>query len=108
MQKLRSILKRDTRVAKAICVLFPWTSSKSGALDRQGSRGQSVPNKTYSKILNNQSGQVIVEWVLLLFVAIMAATLISKGLVSRNQESPGVITGAWANINKSIGADIIE
>lgn len=59
-------------------------------------------------VLNNQSGQVVVEYILLLTVGIGIAVLLSNQLVSRNADSPGIITGAWARINNTIGEDIID
>jgi hypothetical protein len=56
----------------------------------------------------NQSGQVIVEYILLLIIAVAAATLITKRLVGRNPDNPGVITTAWSRMNDTIGSDIAD
>lgn len=52
-----------------------------------------------------QSGQIVVEYVLLLLVAVGVATLITKLLVSRNPEDPGVVTGAWSRVINAVGKD---
>lgn len=70
----------------------------------QGLRSQ---NETVS-ILNNQSGQIVLEYILLLVISVGLAMAISKGLVGRNAESPGVITGAWSNVVSAIGNDVID
>lgn len=55
-----------------------------------------------------QRGQIVLEYILLLVISVGVATLLTKSLVSRNPASPGILTGAWNNINTVIGNDIID
>ena len=52
-----------------------------------------------------QSGQIIVEYLLLLLVAVAVAALLVNGLVSRNPDSPGIIIKKWQQILQVIGSD---
>lgn len=54
----------------------------------------------------NQRGQVIVEYVLLLVIAVSLAALLVSRLVSRNPESPGVLVVKWHSILKVVGDDM--
>ncbi len=56
--------------------------------------------------LNKQSGQIIVEYVLLLVVIVGIAALIVKGVASRNQDEPGFLIQAWDNLIQTIGNDL--
>lgn len=59
-----------------------------------------------TKSLKNRSGQVVVEYVLLLVIAVAVAALITKELVRRDPESPGVLIKKWDSILKEIGNDL--
>ena len=67
------------------------------------SAGQSGPRGTR---LASQSGQIVIEYVLLLLVACGIAALIAQLLVSRNPDNPGVLTAAWNDVNVAIGKDL--
>jgi len=54
---------------------------------------------------NNKRGQIIVEYILLLVVAVSVAILITNRLVSRNPNSPGIMVGKWRAIIQEIGKD---
>lgn len=54
---------------------------------------------------NSNSGQIIVEYVLMLVVAVSIAALITRVMVSRNPEDPGILTSTWSRINQTIGFD---
>lgn len=60
-----------------------------------------------SKFLKGQkeSGQIAVEYVLLLVAAVGIAILLQSSLASRNPESPGLIVRAWDGIIQVIAAD---
>ncbi len=58
--------------------------------------------------LQTSSGQVAVEYILLLIVGIAIWLLLVNGLVSRNSESPGAVTAKWNQIIQMIGSDPIE
>lgn len=54
------------------------------------------------------AGQVVLEYILLLVISVGIATYMTKRLVGRNPDDPGLITSAWSSINTAIGADIID
>ncbi len=59
-----------------------------------------------AKIKN--SGQIIVEYLLLLIIAVGIAILISNTMVSRNPDSPGFLITKWYKIINMIGRDPVE
>jgi hypothetical protein len=52
-----------------------------------------------------QSGQLVVEYVLLLAVAVVIAALITKTMVGTDPAKPGFVLTAWQSIVTTIGAD---
>lgn len=54
------------------------------------------------------SGQVVVEYTLLLGVGVLIAFLITTTLVSRDPNSPGFLIVKWAKIIEVIGVDPID
>ncbi len=54
----------------------------------------------------NRRGQVVVEYVLLLVIAVAVAALITKELVRRDPDAPGVLIKKWDDILKEIGSDL--
>jgi uncharacterized protein (UPF0333 family) len=54
----------------------------------------------------NNRGQIVVEYILLLVIAVGLAALLTKQLVSRNTDDPGIITSKWFQILKDIGKDL--
>lgn len=54
----------------------------------------------------NSLGQVVVEYVLLLMIAVSLAALVVNQLGSRNPDEPGVITAKWLQILNLIAEDI--
>lgn len=54
---------------------------------------------------SNQSGQIVLEYVLLLMVGVTIAALFTTLLVSRNPQSPGMLIAKWVQIINVIGAD---
>jgi hypothetical protein len=53
-----------------------------------------------------RSGQVVVEYVLLLVIAVGIAGLVLRGCVSRNENQAGVVIQLWDQMLKFIGSDI--
>jgi hypothetical protein len=49
-----------------------------------------------------QSGQVVVEYVLLLIVAVAMATIIISALVKRDPDNPGFLIQKWYQIQQAI------
>ena len=56
--------------------------------------------------LVSQSGQIVVEYVLLLVIAVSLSALIVRQLGSRNEDNPGVLVEKWHKIQVEIGKDI--
>lgn len=54
----------------------------------------------------NRRGQVLVEYLLLMVIAIGCVTIMTKALVNRSTENPGMIIRAWDGILKSISNDL--
>ena len=52
-----------------------------------------------------QSGQIVVEYILLLTVAVALAALITKTMVGTDKDNPGFVLTAWKSIVGVIGAD---
>lgn len=59
-----------------------------------------------TKTNHNSRGQVIVEYVLLMVIAVAVAALISRELVSRQEDSPGILVEKWHSILQTIGDDL--
>ena len=57
------------------------------------------------KQINAQRGQILVEYILLLIVAVGVAALMISSLVSRNPDDPGFLISKWDKILRFIGAD---
>lgn len=56
-------------------------------------------------IRQSQEGQIIIEYILILVVAVAVAVLITRTLVNRNQENPGIIIETWQKMLEVIGQD---
>lgn len=54
----------------------------------------------------NQRGQIVVEYVLLMVIAVGLAALLISQLVDRDPESPGVLVAKWHSILQAVGDDI--
>lgn len=63
-------------------------------------------NFTVKSVLRQNKGQLIVEYLLLIFIVTVAAVLMSKLLVGRADGDSGVIITKWAQLLEMIGADI--
>lgn len=57
-------------------------------------------------LYKNKKGQILVEYLLLLTIAVGCATLMTKGLVSREEGNPGIIIRAWDSLLKSLANDL--
>ena len=55
--------------------------------------------------LRSARGQIVVEYVLLLIIAVSIAMLITSLMVSRNAESPGFLIKTWRVMLDTMGAD---
>lgn len=55
---------------------------------------------------NNQRGQILVEYILLMVIAVVCATLLIKGLVGRSVDKEGIIIQQWNRILVAMGHDL--
>ncbi len=58
---------------------------------------------------SNQRGQIVVEYVLLLSIAVTIAMIIVSQLISRNQDEPensGAIIKKWQQMQDAIAKDV--
>jgi hypothetical protein len=53
----------------------------------------------------NRKGQIVVEYVLLLVIAVGIAAFLVRQLISRNADDPGVIIAKWNAILSVVGDD---
>lgn len=60
--------------------------------------------KDRERLLNNH-GQIVLEYILLMLVAVASALLITNRLVGRNPDNPGVVIQKWSQLTQIIGAD---
>lgn len=61
--------------------------------------------KPNGKMRLGQSGQIVVEYVLLLTVAVGVAVILTRTMVNRDPDNPGYILAAWKNVITFIGND---
>lgn len=54
------------------------------------------------------SGQIVIEYVLLLVISITIVTLVIKKVASRDPDSPGFLVQKWCLVLKAIGSDIAD
>jgi len=57
-------------------------------------------------IVRQNSGQLLVEYVLLIFVVVVIASLLTKSLVGRGEGSSGLIINKWSQMIEMVGADL--
>lgn len=60
------------------------------------------------QLLSTSNGQVIVEYILLLVIAVAIAVLMTSTMVSRSADSPGFIVVKWMQILETIGKDVVD
>lgn len=53
----------------------------------------------------SQAGQIVVEYVLLLAIAVSIAVLMTRTLISRTEGGEGFVIKAWQELVDQIGAD---
>ena len=68
----------------------------------------SSEGNTFSTIGQNQSGQIVVEYILLIGIGVVIAMLVTSLLVSRNEDDPGFLIQAWNRMLIEIGADLAD
>lgn len=99
---------RDLQTSKqARVTILNFLNSSWNTSKRPCRRGQVLPLVSQKK-LRKDSGQIVLEYILLLVISVGVATYMTKRLVGRDPEDPGSITSTWNLINTTIGADIID
>lgn len=60
------------------------------------------------KVFKNQSGQILVEYILLLLIAVSCAMILTTSLVGRRSdvEDSGILIKSWHKIIIAIGNDL--
>lgn len=58
--------------------------------------------------MRKDSGQIAVEYVLLLVIGVAVWLILVTELVSRNPNSPGLVVRKWYEIINAIGSDPID
>lgn len=61
---------------------------------------------TLKSLVGQNKGQLIVEYILLVFVVVVVAVLLSKLLVSRQEGSTGLIITKWVQLLQMVGSDL--
>lgn len=58
--------------------------------------------------ISNNRGQILVEYMLLLLIAVAAATILTSQLVGKrtSEEDSGILIKSWNKIIRSIGNDL--
>ena len=61
---------------------------------------------TPKSLIRQNSGQIILEYILLIFIAVTIATLLTTMLVGRSEGRTGIVITKWAEMLNMIGQDI--
>lgn len=91
--------------ANKLAAVAAWRSLNRSWL--RSKRGPAIGQSPSTK-LRNDSGQIMLEYILLLTISVSVAIYLNKQLVSKDPDNAGVITSAWSQINSAIGADIAD
>lgn len=54
----------------------------------------------------SESGQIIIEYILLMVVVVGIAAIIVRGVVHRDKSDPGFLIQAWNELVQTIGQDV--
>lgn len=54
----------------------------------------------------NQRGQIVIEYMLLLVIAVAIAAIMVRGLANRSEGSEGIVVKRWKQIQQEIGNDL--
>ena len=55
--------------------------------------------------IGQTKGQIILEYILLLFIVVTAVTFITKSLVGRSEGQMGVLIQSWSEMIQIVGQD---
>lgn len=54
------------------------------------------------------SGQLIIEYVLILAMSAVIAGVLANTMASRDPDNPGAIITGWSKVIQAIGADVVD
>ncbi|MBX3040141.1 MAG: hypothetical protein KF789_05455 [Bdellovibrionaceae bacterium] len=57
-------------------------------------------------MLRSKSGQIVIEYMLLLVIAIAISAIMVRGLANRTEGSEGIVVKRWKQIQEEIGNDL--
>lgn len=57
-------------------------------------------------MIRSRSGQIVIEYILLLVVAVTISAILVRGLANRSESSPGLVVDKWRKIQAEIGEDL--
>jgi uncharacterized protein (UPF0333 family) len=60
------------------------------------------------RTLGGESGQIVLEYILLLVVGVAIAALVTTTMVSRNPDSQGFLITKWIAIIQTISSDMAD
>lgn len=60
------------------------------------------------KLVKNQRGQIVVEYVLMLAIVVTVTTFFAKRLIGSEENSEGTVIAAWVTVTKTIANDLPE
>ena len=81
----------------------PWVFSDKSSMKTFDLTQKTIDPK---QILREEKGQLILEYILLLFIVVTIATILSRGLVGRTEGSTGVVVSKWNQILEMVGEDL--
>lgn len=79
-----------------------------GSQDLGQRKSYLITMKAISKNTRSSKGQVALEYILLLVVAVGIALFLTRSLVYRSADEPGMIIKAWHSITEAIGSDTAD
>ena len=66
----------------------------------------SFAQTTPKTILGQNKGQLIVEYILLIFIVVVIASVLTKSLVGRGDGESGLIINKWSQMIQMVGEDL--
>lgn len=57
-------------------------------------------------MIRDRRGQLVIEYILLLVIAVTIGAILVRGLVNRSENSPGIVVERWKKIQAEVGEEI--
>ena len=67
---------------------------------------ESQENITPKAILGQNKGQLIVEYILLIFIVVVVCALLTRTLAGRSPDNEGVVIVKWSQLLEMVGQDL--